>query len=305
MTVILANKQLHTRPFMLCLQVIVVNITYLLLKYTSRVLTYFVQAWLFGSMFCKIIAISTMFALVWRWLVMFLMILDRLLTVVFPFCYKKHANSIMKLLSVVVSLSSFLVTLAPLVGIGCYNFSDYGFVCTISWQCHTIICYLYYVTIILVIFALGAIAPVFMYVVMCIKAQSFRQSLMSQSASDNSQYVKSEQRARKTILLLFLCLICWALPSWTFYLVVSAFDIEQNTTMLIIGRILTDAYYCIPVVDAIVILRNRDIKSAIRENIKDRNYNCCYRVTSMNSTSSNSNAECTEVQLSTSTAQTI
>ena len=133
---------------------------------------------------------------------------------------------------------------------------------------------------------------------MCVKACSFWESLMSQSASDNSQYVKSEQRARKTIiLLLFLCLICWALPSWTFYLVISAFDIEQNTTLLIIGRILTDTYYCIPIADAVVILRNRDIKNAIRENMKDRDYNCCYRDITKNSLS----VECTEVTLSTST----
>ena len=295
MTVILANKQLHTRPFMLCLQVIVVNIIFLLLLYIPKVLIYFVQAWLFGSTFCKIVAITTMFALVWRWLVMFLMMLDRLLTVVFPFSYKKHANTIMKILSVVVLLS-FSLTLAPLVDIGCYDFTEYSLLCTISWQCQTIAC-LYYIAAVIVIFIVGAIAPVFMYIVMYVKARSFRESLMSQSASDNSQYVKSEQRARKTILLLFLCLICWALPSWTFYLVISAFDIEQNTTLLIIGRILSDAYYCIPVVDAVVILRNRDIKNAIRENMKDRDYNCCYRDITKNSLS----VECTEVTLSTST----
>ena len=299
MIVILANKQLHTRPFMLCLQVIVVNITFLLVTYIPKVLIYFVQAWLFGSTYCKIIAISAMCVLIWRWLVMSLMILDRLLTVVFPFHYKKHANNMMKVLSVLLFLYSILATLAPLVDIGCYHFSTYGFACTISWQCDTVICYLYYIVTVIVIFIIGAIAPVFMYAVMYVKARSLRKNLMSQSASDNSQYVKSEQRARKTILLLFLCLICWALPSWTFYLVISAFDIRQTTALLIMGRILADAYYCIPIADAIVILRNRDIKSAIRKNmkLKDRGYNCCYRDTSQNS----SNVECREVQLSAST----
>ena len=195
---------------------------------------------------------------------------------------------------------SFLLTLAPLVDIGCFNFSEYSLHCTISWQCQTIAC-LYYIVTIVVIFVAGAIAPVFMYAAMYVKARSLRKNLMSQSASDNSQYMKSEQRARKTILLLFLCLICWALPSWTFYLVISAFGIHarQNTALLIVGRIFTDAYYCIPVADAVVILRNRDIKSAIRKNMKDRGYNCCYRDSDTRQISSN--VECTKVQLSTST----
>ena len=280
MTVILANKQLHTRPFILCLQVIVANMMFILWQCIPIVLTSLVQAWLFDSIFCKVIAILTQFILVWRWPLMFLLVLDRLLTVIFPFCYKKHANKIMKVLSVLLFFSSLLIMLPPLAGIGCYNFTQYAFICTISWQCDTVACYLYYVVTIGAIFITGAIAPIIMYMIMYVKARNLRKHLMSQSASEKLQYRRSEQRAQKTILLLFISLICLTVPGWLFYVIVEVFHMSPNTVLLIIDRVVANIYYCVPIADAVVILRNRDIKSAIRKNMKGREYNCCSRDTS-------------------------
>ena len=302
MTVILANKQLHTRPFILCLQVIVINLIIITTVCTPKVLTSFAQTWLFGSQFCKILASSTVLVLVWRWPVMFLMILDRLLTVNFPFCYKKHANKIMMVSSILIPFYSLLVTLAPLVGIGCYSFRNYKLTCTISWQCHSIICYLHYVFTVVALFVIGAIVPIIMYVVMYIKAWKFRKDLMNQSAgaSDNSQHRKSERRAQKTILLLFSCLFCLTLPGLLMYAVIEAFEISPSTTLLIVYQISSDMYYCVPIADAVVILRNRDIKSAIKKNMKDRGFNCCSsRVTQ--ASQKVSDAGCTEVQSTTDT----
>ena len=174
MTVILANKQLHTRPFILSLQLIVINLIIITTVCAPVVLTSFAQTWLFGSQFCKILASSLVLILVWRWPVMFLMILDRLLTVNFLFCYKKHANKIMMASSILIpSFYSLLATWAPLVGIGCYSFRNYNLTCTISWQCHSIICYLHYVFITVALFIIGAVVPIIMYVVMYIKARKF------------------------------------------------------------------------------------------------------------------------------------
>ena len=296
MIVILANKQLHTRPFMLCLQVIVVNIFFILLLYIPKVLTYFVQAWLFGSTFCIVTGISAVFVLFWRYPVMFLMILDRLLTVAFPFCYNKYANKIMIVFSVLLFFSSLLVTLAPLVGIGCYNFNQYALLCLLSFQCpnYTITCYLYYVATSVLIFIVGAIVPIFMYAAMYIKARNLQKGLMSQSISNSSQFRKSEWRARKTLLLLFICLVCLTLPTWLFYLVTEAFQISPTAALFIVGRIATGIYYCVPIADATVMLRNKDIKSAIRRNMKDR---ICSKDTSQE-------GRCTEAQFPTDTSVT-
>ena len=277
--IILANKQLHSRPFILCLQIIFINIMYILLLYIPLVLTNLVQLWFFGSTICTIIAILTLFVSSWRWPVMFLMILDRQLTISFPFRYKKHANKIMTILSILLFFSSLVVTLVPLVSIGCYNFTQYSLICTISWHCTTVICYVYYLTSSVAVFIIGAAVPVFMYTAMYIKAQSLRKGFMSVANSLQS-YRQSEQRARKTVLLLFTCLVCLTLPSWLFYVVTEGFSISPNTALLIVGRIVADIYYGLPIADAVVILRNRDIKSAIRKNMKDRGYNCCSRDTS-------------------------
>ena len=72
------------------------------------------------------------------------------------------------------------------------------------------------------------------------------------------QSIGEVNKGHKTILLLF-CLIYWAFPSAIFYFVVSVFGIRLNTSTvsLIVGHILSDVYYCIPITDAAVILRNR------------------------------------------------
>ena len=288
MIVILANKQLHTRPFMLCLQLIVVNILFILFQYVPMVLTNFARVWLFGPIVCRLIATLTFFVLAWRWPVMFLMILDRLLTVTFPFCYRRRANSIMAVSSILLFFSFLLIALAPLVNIGCYNFTQYSLICVVSWQCSTVICYLFYIVLSLVVFIAGAVAPIFMYAVMYIKAWSFRRDLMRQSASDNSQYTASEKRAQKTILLLFICLVCLTLPGWLYYVVIQTFNIWPDAVLHIVDRIITDIYYCVPIADAAVILRNQDITCAIRRNMKSR---CCFRNISQS-------VESTEVQSS-------
>ena len=300
MTVILANKQLHTRPFILSLQLIAINLIIIVSVCAPVLLTSFAQTWLFGSQFCKILASSTVLVLVWRWPVMFLMILDRLLTVNFPFCYKKHANKIMMVSSILIPSYSLLVTLAPLVGIGCYSFRNYKLTCTISWQCHSTICYLHYVFTVVALFVIGAVVPIIMYVVMYIKAWKFRKDLMNQSASDNSQHRKSERRAQKTILLLFSCLFCLTLPGLLMYAVIEAFEISPSATLLTVHQIISDMYYCVPIADAVVILRNRDIKSAIKKNMKDRGFNC-YSSRVTQASQKVSDAGCTEVQSSSTT----
>ena len=143
--------------------------------------------------------------------------------------------------------------------------------------------------IIAALFATGGVVPFIMYAVMYVKAWNLRKDLMNQSASDNSQYRKSEQRAQVTIMLLFICLVCLALPNWLAYVVIEAFELSPDAILLIVFRITADIYYCVPITDAIIILRNRDIKSVIRRNMKDRGYNCCSRDTSQEG----SNVECT------------
>ena len=161
---------LHCRPFMLCLQVIVANITYLLLVYIPNVL------FKHGSLaqrFVKSYSISTMFALVWRWLVMFLMILDRLLAIVFPFSYKKYTNSIMKVFAVLLFFYSILATLAPLADIQwllpLFRLLTPLFNILVMSHCHLLpVLHSHHNSDI----ALGAITPVFMYAVMYVKARS-------------------------------------------------------------------------------------------------------------------------------------
>ena len=267
MAVILANKQLHTRSFILCLQVILVNICNIVI-YLPVILTCFYQKWLFGSTGCIVIAVITHIILIWRWFVVLLLILDRLLIVLYPFHYIKYANKIMIILSILSLLLCLSITLISVkTKIVCSSYSELLPTCTLISQCRSVRCFLPNITLTLLVVLCGSIIPIIMYIVMYHKARQIQ-------GGDNSidtmiqERQCSEHRARCTILILFVCLICLALPSYVTDILVTIF-ITAPGTLTTAAHIpiymLYGTHTLIPIADAVVILRNRDIRKAIQK----------------------------------------
>ena len=262
MIVILANKQLHTRSFMLCLQVAQINILNIF-AYLPPILTQFYQRWLFGSTGCTIIAIGTITFLAWRWMAIFLLILDRLLVVLYPFHYFKYANKIMITLSILVLLFSISIPLvSTVIKVSCYTFTKAEFTCTIEPPYVNKASITYFMLLSSLVVLSGSIIPIIMYIVMYYKARHIQQ----ESEVPTQERQEGEQRARCTVLILFVCLVCLTIPAYLTDKILF-FTMDQTSitsTHYIFIYLVFDVYACIPITDSIIIIRNRDIKEMIR-----------------------------------------
>ena len=269
MIVILANKELRTRPYMLSLQIVIMNIL-ISLSYTPPALTGLYREWLFGETFC--IFYGTVFFLIasWRWPVMCLLILDRFLTVFFPFCYRRTSKRLMISLLTCTFLIILLLSVIPLFDLiagGCYTFKESHLTCKISWECTNTGCKIYSYSFTMAIFAVGGIAPVIMYIAMYIKGRKARKILMSLPTNENSTSMmstleqKSENRARITVLVMFINLICLTLPVGINWLL----ERSNISVTAAVQYLLRDISYCLPISDAFIILQNKDIKSALKK----------------------------------------
>ena len=281
MIVILANKELYTRPFMISLQIIILNLLTILFLFTPISITGLYREWIFGETFCIAVGAITLFLTTWRWPVMFLLILDRFLTVSYPFRYRAMAKYLITIFSVMSLIISILIAVIPLldIGAGCYSFIGIGLSCSIAWQCTSIICYAYYFTVVMVVFFLGGIAPIIMYAAMFIKGKRMRKALMSGSPVINVETVpqnsivgkSSEKRAGKTVLVMFITLFCLTVPFLISALVLQSIATQasiSNITVNIVVAVqfvLNDIYYCLPIADNVVILKNKDIQQAVKK----------------------------------------
>ena len=277
--VIIMEKKLHTRPFIIGLQIVFLDIGFIVLVQIQVIVTASARDWVFGSALCQMLGALSLFVATWRWPVMFILTLDRFLSVFKPFHYTKHANKIMFLLSIIAFIASVGVSLVPLSHFGCYRFDDAALTCVISWECKNILCFLYYIFISGLVFTIGGIAPVIMYLAMYIKARKiatrndayigYIEGKPTNNLKNNTSYDKS---ASITILILFISLIGLTTPYYivTFlvYEICAIFGINLPSLHIVFFAS-NNFYYALPIADAIVIMKNKDVKAILKKKIKE------------------------------------
>ena len=272
--VILTTKSLRQqRPLVLALQLIFINLLQGLTSAQTAFVAGITQSWLFGGFGCMVIGYLSFGLATYRWFVMFILCLDRFLSVYAPFKYPKFANAFTAMLTSVFLLLSSLHSLLPLFGFGCYAFSVVILSCSLNWECPSVFCNLYYMFSSSSVFVLGGVVPLIMYVMMLRLAWKFRHSAETgtlegrEDHARRAQIIKSEQRAMITFFVLFLTLVGLTLPFYTVLLMdqigavlgsVARIDIELFYFIL-------DVYFLLPIGDAIIIAWNRDILERVRE----------------------------------------
>ena len=275
--VIILEKKLHRRSFIIGLQIVFLDIGFIVLVQIPLIVTASARDWVFGSALCQMLGALSLFVATWRWPVMFILTLDRFLSVFKPFHYTKHANKIMFLLSIIALIASVGVSLVPLSDFGCYHFQETALTCLISWECKNILCFLYYIFISGLVFTIGGIAPLIMYLAMYIKARKIAKRYVravgpiEEEPTNPPQKITSEdKRASVTILILFISLIGLTTP---FYLVVAVYEFcailgINLPRILILFYFLNNIYYALPIADAIVIMKNKDVKGVLKKILK-------------------------------------
>ena len=274
MIVILANKDLHTRTFILSLQLLVLDIVLILFAHIPIIVTSMARKWVFGSVWCRITGSVSYLAIYWRCSILFALTLDRFFIVFFPFTYNKIANKLMLVLSFI--LLALCVTLVSIpafetLGIGCYEFSDSALYCIDRGECyfHIYACYIYRMAATSVVSLVGGLLPVGMYIAMYMKARKIQSDVPQlgefggeESNTYNEQELLSNQRAKITVAILFICLIILAFP---FIVVIALFPlITKLSFRYYIIYAVKNLFFSTPITDPIIIWRNKDIKEKVK-----------------------------------------
>lgn len=207
---------------------------------------------------------------------MFVLTMDRFLSIYAPFKYPKFANPFTALLSSLFWPLSFIHSILPLIGLGCYAFSVDFLSCSLNLGCSIVFCNTYYILASACVFLLGGVVPLVMYVMMIRLAWKLRRSQVigkmdgDEDAANRTQIIQSELRATLTFFMLFLTLIGLTLPFYSVLLVDQIAVIFGTGTQLNLELFyfVLDVYHMLPIADAIIIAWNRDIKERIKDLLK-------------------------------------
>lgn len=268
-SIIILYKKFHIRTFILALQILIIDNIYLVFVQLPVVVTAASREWLFDE-YC-LIGIAYYSIANWRWLVMFLLTLDRLLTVFYPFRYRAYANKLMATLSILTFLFILLLSLFPFIGIGCYAFHSEALTCIVQIEyceletvAFTFFCHLY-VTLNYIII----IVPVIMYIAMCVRARQLDRNVLLQIGTFEGEEpitdYSGNHQARNTVLILFVGLIVLT-TALGVSITLSMFSFTLPYQIAI--YFCNDIHFAFPIADAVIISRNKDIKDTIMEMFK-------------------------------------
>ena len=307
-------KSLHQTTFYLALQVVIVDLCITLLVFPTTIANIIADRWVFGAAGCPSIGFFVFTFRNMRNFLMFVFVTDRLLTVFTPYWYFKRNNrrNVVVPLSILAWILALIYGIIPII-LDCHDYGRIAWSCTVNKGCtYPKVCDAYKITSIVLSNVVGGFIPLVMYVVLYCKARQLRRKLPMYRAklthsstsssnvgtrkksiislghsSDNStdsivvveRRRKKEERATVTFLILFIALVGVSFPS-TFFFVIgqsafSAFGIRPPEEFVIFSIIFRTLFNFLVIIDPIAIMRNRNVRIALRESYMI----CKYRIT--------------------------
>ena len=119
----------------------------------------------------------------------------------------------------------------------------------------------------------GSFIPVGMYIAMYIKAKRIQRSAPQmgeykgeENTAHNEQECASNQRAKVTVAILFVLLICLMLPFFLHFLIAPFFNTVPYYQY--IYYVLNDSFILFPIADSVIIWRNKNIKEKAKDLFK-------------------------------------
>ena len=207
--VVLRYEELRKREFALVLEVVVADLMTVICVFPVVIVTRVTGLWsLIGPSWCSFLGFVEVFSTSFRYTSMFLLAFDRLNVVFFPFVYPSRGNKVMISLSTAVWVLSLLLAIIPL-GIECYGMETYNGFCTTSTTCSSV-CNAYRNAVNNILYTAGALIPLILQMLMCLKSRKMCNRITA--IGSDSVADESNKRARRTFLLLFVCLIGSGIP---------------------------------------------------------------------------------------------
>ena len=252
-------KKLQTYAFANVLQVIVLNLFLLLLTLVALI-SVISNRWVFGEHICGLSGLLLFILTGVRTLLMCVFVIDRFLSVFFPFFFSRHKvkiSSILSLASWIFIVISYVPSLPYFLD--CYTFSADTWLCGASSACSTN-CALYHTAIYTGVLAPAAVVPVILYIILYVKARRVMKKIRTEH--DKSQM---ERKSTITFFMLFITVFVLYVPGATIAIILSILYStagQKPAVVYIISTISIKLVAAILLTDPIVIMRHEDMRNA-------------------------------------------
>lgn len=270
-------KKLQNITFILAFQVSASDLVNATIVFPTSAANAIADHYVFTGM-CTAIGIVVFHMRIARIYLMFVLALDRFLTVFTPFWYQRCRMRVIIVLSLGAWIVSFIIALIPVEGLlDCYSFQRHTWACVPSTGCsNKNACSVYNSTSIALSNGCNVISLLLYFIMFC-KARQLRNKIRTlQKSSANceagmrdavTESLRRDRRANMTFFLLFLSLTGVSIPPFLFFVVgnpiITALNVVPPPAYIIVGIIGRATYPLLTIVDPIVIMRNQDFKEVM------------------------------------------
>ena len=259
-------KKLHSRSFAIALQVVTVNLFLASTVLLIHPLNSIANRWLFGEHLCMLAAYIYLTYLLLRTLLMFTFVVDRFLSVFWPYTYPKHSQKIMT----VISISTWVIALGARIIPGvldCFSYVPTSYQCVHSSRCSPA-CVAAANANLAFVFGPATIIPIVLYAALYCKALQFRKIELRMAKTNSGSREKREKmewKATITFFMLFVSLFTFTTPVVFLNILFSSIsrDILRSPYMFVMRSVLSSMTSLLVVVDPIVIMRNKDVSEIL------------------------------------------
>lgn len=257
----------------------------------------------FGSAGCTIFGVLTSIGIYARWCIVALVTVERFLSIVFPFCYMKWSKALLIVLSITCWLMPVCSTAIPwAAGLGSYQFRLQYSACIIT--CHSdVVCFRFYLSLYGLYVGVGGVLPMLLYFSMCMMGQRKLYKMKnielgtikrdadveapssengpescSDGANGDTAHAEDESSSRssfrgirsldkkifKTFFMIFVNVFLTQMPIYITSALKSNVDIFDQIPV-VVHFIFTYIYLLGPVLDPLLIMRNRDFGDTFKK----------------------------------------
>ena len=264
---IIKFKHLQQTTFFLALQLAILDFSYVVTFTPAAITATIGGQWITGIHTCIISGGEFVFIYQLRNWLMFVFICDRFCTIFFYFEYNQRRRKVILILCLTALALSAISAVLPAI-LGCIEFNRVLWLCTspVYDICHQHeFCQLYTVTIVVIGQLAGSYIPMVMYLAVFIKAKRIRNQFIRSGAPENR---KRDRKANITFFTLFLALIGVNIPPLFAYFVITfvfaPLGVQPPEALLLVLSLLQQLYALLPIMDSIAIIRNAEMKKALK-----------------------------------------
>ena len=265
------RKTLHTRNFLLPLQIICSNLFCSVTVLPFNVVSSGAGDWILGHGMCQFVALASNVAVSNQFLFSLVIPLDKTFSVFFPFWYQRNGFRVSLMMCVTAWVIEVIRVILPLDGIlGCYGYMHTFKTCLLNVDDCTVLLFVMQT----LLFFFGAGVPFVLNAVLFLKARKLSVQILPSTGTSEEDHQalvsrrKRERRAINTVLILFSVLLFVKLPLFILFFLLSS--VEQHPAVAYITEFLLNPFFCsLFVVDPLVILRNKEFKAETKKLFKD------------------------------------